>query len=123
MAWVRSVPTNKKIFIGGDFNGHLCSTNAGYELTRGGFGYGSRNQEGEDTLDFVVANTFFGMRDSHLVTLSGGNRSSQIDFVRTRRQDKQACLDCKVIPGENVVPQHNLVVADFRFRISTHRDK
>jgi hypothetical protein len=43
--------------------------------------------------------------------------------VLIRREDNQACLDCKVIPGESVVPQHNLVVADFRFRISTHRVK
>jgi hypothetical protein len=28
-----------------------------------------------------------------------------------------------VIPGESVVPQHNLVVAGFHFRIRTHRDK
>ena len=125
---VRAVPTNEKLFIGGDLNGHVGSTNAGYELAHGGFGYGSRNQ-GEDILDFVVAynlviaNTFFRKRDSHLVTFSSGHRSSQIDFVLTRREDKQACLDCKVIPGESVVPQHNLVVADFRFRISTHRVK
>jgi hypothetical protein len=57
------------------------------------------------------------------VTFSGGHRSSQIDFVLTTRKYKQACLDCKVIPGESVVPQHNLVVANFRFWIRTHRDK
>jgi hypothetical protein len=28
-----------------------------------------------------------------------------------------------VIPEECVVPQHKLVVADFRFRVRTHRDK
>jgi hypothetical protein len=28
-----------------------------------------------------------------------------------------AYLDCKVIPGECVVPQHKLVVADFRFQV------
>ena len=106
---VRAVPTNEKLFIGGDLNGHVGSTNAGYELAHGGFGYGSRNQ-GEDILDFVVAynlviaNTFFRKRDSHLVTFSSGHRSSQIDFVLTRREDKQACLDCKVIPGESIVP-------------------
>ncbi|AQK42962.1 hypothetical protein ZEAMMB73_Zm00001d025104 [Zea mays] len=126
---VRAVPTNEKLFIDGDLNGHVGSTNVGYELAHGGFGYGSRNQEGEDILDFavaynlVIANTFFRKRDSHLVTFSSDHRSSQIDFVLTRREDKQACLDCKVIPGESVVPQHNLVVADFRFRISTHRVK
>jgi hypothetical protein len=89
--------------------------------------YGNRNQ-GENILDFVVAynlviaNTFFRKRDSHLVTFSSGHRSSQIDFVLTRREDKQACLDCKVIPRESVVSQHNLVV-DFCFRTRTHRDK
>jgi hypothetical protein len=126
---VRMVPTNEKLFIGGDLNGHVGSTNVGYELAHGGFGYGSRNQEGEDILDFVVAynlviaNTFFKKRHSHLVTFSSGHHSSQIDFVLTRREDKQACLDCKVIPGESVVPQHNLVVADFCFWISNHRVK
>jgi hypothetical protein len=78
---VRAVPTNEKLFIGGDLNGHLGSTNAGYELAHGGE-YGSRNQEGDDILDFdvaynlVIANTFFRKRDSHLVTFSGGHRSS-----------------------------------------------
>jgi hypothetical protein len=61
---VRAVPTNEKLFIGGDLNGHVGSTNVGYELAHGGFRYDSRNQ-GEDILDFVVsynlviANTFF----------------------------------------------------------------
>ena len=77
---VRAVPTNGKLFIG-DLNDHVGSTNAGYELAYGGFGYGSRNQ-GENILDFVVAyklviaNTFFRKRDSHLVTFRNGHRSS-----------------------------------------------
>ena len=38
---------------------------SGFEVVHGGFGYGSRNQEGEEVLDFAVAfdlmiaNTFF----------------------------------------------------------------
>jgi hypothetical protein len=61
---VRAVPTNEKVFIGGDINGHVGSTNAGYEMAHGGFRYDSRNQ-GEYILDFAVAynlvicNTFF----------------------------------------------------------------
>ena len=46
-----------------------------------------------------------------------------IDFILARREDKRDCLDCKVIPGECVVPQHKLVVADFRLRVRVHRDK
>ena len=30
---------------------------------------------------------------------------------------------CASFPGECVVPQHKLVVADFRFRVRVHRDK
>jgi hypothetical protein len=35
-AMVRAVPTNEKLFIGGYLNGHVCSTNVGYELAHGG---------------------------------------------------------------------------------------
>jgi hypothetical protein len=44
----------------------------------GGFGYVSRNQEGESILNFVlaydliIANTLFRKRVSHLVTFSSG---------------------------------------------------
>jgi hypothetical protein len=78
---VRAVPTNEKLFIGGNLDGHVGSTNARYELAHEGFGYDSRN-EGEDILDFVVAynlvigNTFFRKRDSHLVTFNSGHRAS-----------------------------------------------
>ena len=92
-----------------------------FEAVHGGFGYGSRNQEGEEVLDFAVAfnlmiaNTFFRKRESHLVTFSSGQHSNQIDFVLARRKDKRACLGCKVIPGECVVSQYKLLVVDFHF--------
>jgi hypothetical protein len=125
---VSTVPISEKLFIGGDLNGHVGATNVGYERVHGGFEYGSRN-EGEDVLNFAVAydlllaNTLFRKRESHLVTFLSGQYSSQIDFILARREDRRACLDCKVIPGECVVPQHKLVVADFRFRVRAHRDK
>ena len=67
---VRAVPSSEKLFIGGDLNGHVGSTSAGFEVAHGGFGYGSRNQKGEDVLDFAtafdltIANTFFRKRVS-----------------------------------------------------------
>jgi hypothetical protein len=118
---IRVVPSSEKLFIGGDLNGHVGTTSAVFEAVHGGFGYDSRNQEGEEVLEFVVAfnlmiaNTFFRKRESHLVTFSSGQHSSQIDFVLTRRKDKRACLGCKVVPGECVVSQHKLLVADFCF--------
>ena len=70
---VRAVSSIKKLFIGGDLNGHV-----GFEVVHGSFGYGSRNQEGEEVLDFAIAfdlmitNTFFHKRQSHLMTFSSG---------------------------------------------------
>ncbi|XP_071678534.1 uncharacterized protein [Lolium perenne] len=126
---VRGVPSGKKLFIGRDLNGHAGTSNISFDGVHGGFGYGIRNQEGEDVLSFslvydmIVANTLFKKRESHLVTLSGGHHSSQIDFILSMREDMSVCLDCKVIPGESVVHQHKLVVTNFRFRLRVQRDK
>jgi hypothetical protein len=120
-ALVTSVPISEKLFIGGDLNGHVGSTRVGFIGVNRGFGYGSRNQEGEGILNFalaydlIVANTLFRKRVSHLVTFSSGQHCSQINFILARREDRHACLDCKVVPGKCVVPQHKLVIADFRF--------
>jgi hypothetical protein len=89
---VRGVPSGEKLFIGGDLNGHVGTSNIGFEGVHGGFGYGIRNQEREDVLSFalaydmIVANTFFKKRESHLVTFSSGHHSSQIDFILSRRE-------------------------------------
>jgi hypothetical protein len=105
-ALVSSVPISEKLFIGGDLNRHVCSTRVGFDGVHRGFGYGSRNQEGEGILNFalgydlIVANTLFRKRVSHLVTFSNGQHCSQIDSILARREDRHVCLDCKVIPGE-----------------------
>ena len=124
---VSTVSTCEKLFIGGDLNGHVGATNVGFERVHVGFGYGSTSQEGEDVLNFALAydllivNTVF-KRESHLVTFRSGQHSSQIDFILARRENRRDCLDCKVIPGECVVPQHKLVVVDFRLQVRVHRD-
>ncbi|AQK55117.1 hypothetical protein ZEAMMB73_Zm00001d051783 [Zea mays] len=126
---VSSVPVGEKLFIGGDLNGHVGTSSTSFEGVHGGFGFGTRNQEGEEILNFAlaydmfIANTFFRKRKSHLVTFSSGQHTSQIDFVLLRKEDRHAYLDCKVIPGECVVSQHKLVVADFHFKIRLQRNK
>jgi hypothetical protein len=117
------MPISEKLFIGGDLNGHVCSTRVGFDGVHGSFGYGSWNQQGVGILNFALAydlfvvNTLFRKRVSHLVTFSSGQHCSQIDFILVRREDRHACLDYKVIPGECVMSQHKLVVANFRFRV------
>jgi hypothetical protein len=126
---VSSVPISEKLFIVGDPNGHIGSTRVGFDGVHEDFGYESRNQEGDDILNFVlaydliIANTLFEKRVSHLVIFSSGQHCSQINFILMRRDDMHACLDYKVIPGECVVPQHKLVVADFCFWVRLQRSK
>jgi hypothetical protein len=128
-ALVSSMTISKKLFIGGDINRHVGSSRVGFDEVHMGFGYESRNQEGEGILNFtlaydlIVANTIFRKRVSHLVTFNSGQHCSQIDFILTRREDMHACLDCKVIPGKCVMPQHKLVVADFCFQFRLQRSK
>ncbi|XP_075107061.1 uncharacterized protein LOC142180040 [Nicotiana tabacum] len=42
---VRQVPPTEKLFIGGDFNGHIRSTAGGYGEVHGGFDFGERKEE------------------------------------------------------------------------------
>jgi hypothetical protein len=76
------VPIYKKFFIGGELNDRVGCTRVGFDGVHEGFGYGSRNQEGEGILNFAlaydlfVANTLFRKRVSHLVTFSSSQHCS-----------------------------------------------
>ena len=52
---IQSIPQTEKLFIGGDFNGHIGRRGDGYETIHGGFGYGERNSGRVSILDFAVA--------------------------------------------------------------------
>jgi hypothetical protein len=62
---ISSVSISEKLFIGRDLNGHIGSTRVGFDKVHEGFRYGSRNQEDDGILNFVlaydliVANTLF----------------------------------------------------------------
>nr|GFC68788.1 cleavage/polyadenylation specificity factor, 25kDa subunit [Tanacetum cinerariifolium] len=82
---VRECPSNQRLIIGGDLNGHIGAD--GYAGVHGGFGYGVRNDEGRAILEFatahdlVVANSFFKKSDTHLITFQSAGHNTQIDFV------------------------------------------
>jgi hypothetical protein len=49
------VPISKKLFIGGELNGYVGSNRVCFDEVHRGFRYGSRNQEGDGILNFVIA--------------------------------------------------------------------
>nr|XP_009779192.1 PREDICTED: uncharacterized protein LOC104228424 [Nicotiana sylvestris] len=52
---VRRVPPAEKLFIEGDFKGHIGVSAGGYGEVHGGFGVGERNGGGTTLLDFAKA--------------------------------------------------------------------
>ncbi|XP_019238925.1 PREDICTED: craniofacial development protein 2-like [Nicotiana attenuata] len=120
---VRSIPPAERLFIGGDFNGHIGSSAGGYTEVHGGFGFGERNGGGTSLLDFakafelVIANSSFPKREEHLVTFQSSVAKTQIDYLLLRRYDRRLCEDCNVISGETLATQHRLLVADIGIMI------
>ena len=117
---VSGLPESEMLFPCGDWNGHIGNSANGFEGAHGGFGYGDRNVDGERLLEFAVANnlaignSFFCKRDSHLITYESGSNKSMIDFILLRRRDLKLVTDVKVIPSEEIVPQHKLLVCDLK---------
>ncbi|XP_070036385.1 uncharacterized protein [Nicotiana tomentosiformis] len=115
---VRQVSPAEKLFIGGDFNGHIGSTTGGYGEVHRGFVFGERNGRGTSLLDFtkafglVIVNSSFRKREAHLVTFQNAVAKIQIDYLLIRRCDRGLYKDCKVIPGDILATQHRLLVMD-----------
>ena len=124
---VQGIPVGERLFIGGDFNGHVGGHKQGYEKVHGGFGFGDLNEGGRRILDFAVAfdlivgNTLYKKREEHLITFKSGANRSQIDYFLARGADRLLCKDCKVIPGECLVTQHRLLVLDICLKGNNRR--
>ncbi|XP_070013956.1 uncharacterized protein [Nicotiana sylvestris] len=95
---VHSILHFEKLFIGGDFNGHIEANARGYDGVHGGYGFGVRNDECTSLLDFanafdlVIATSSFSKREEHLV-----------------------------IPSENLTTQHRLLVIDLEIKRSRRK--
>ncbi|XP_009789628.1 uncharacterized protein [Nicotiana sylvestris] len=119
---VRGIMHTDKIFIGGDFNGHIRETVRDYDDVHGGFGFGVKNDGDTSLLDFsraldlALANSYFHKREDHLVTFQSAVVKTHIDYLLCRKRDRGLCTDCKVIPSEWLLTQHRLLVMDLEIK-------
>jgi len=73
--------------LAGDMNGHVASSNAGYDGMHGGFRYGDGNADGFRILEFanwlnlVICNTLFMKQESQLLTYAAGPVKSMVDYI------------------------------------------
>ena len=114
-----AIPPSERLFLLGDWNGHVGASPHGFEGVHGGHGFGHPNPAGDRVLqlalahNLLVGNTLFIKRDSHLVTFSSGGNQTQVDY-RFRKNFRRSVKDVKVICSEEVVRQHWLLVRDFK---------
>ena len=107
----------RKIWIGGDLNGHAVEGSKGNEECMGNCGMGIRNEEGERIISFakagslVIVNSYFMKEINKPITYSSSQDKTHIDYLMFRRSDLKSVEDCKVIPGDYVAKQHRPVVA------------
>ena len=100
-----NISRDEKVFIGGDFNGHIGKEADSYKSVHGGFGLGVRNESGEQLLHFplahnlVIANSIFRKKEENLITYNSGGHTTQIDYALVRRNDRVSCRNSKVILG------------------------
>ena len=119
------IPRSEFLMPCGDWNGHVGRAGTEYREVHGGMGYGRSEPDvdGERILEYALAfdlllgNTCFKKRDSHLITYRSGNAAMQIDFSLFPREMRKIVTDVKVIPGEEVALQPQLLVCDMKLDV------
>ena len=107
------IPLNEMVVFAGDMNGHIGSSNVGYDGTHGSYGYGSRNADGSRILEFadglnlVICNTLFTKQEAKLVTYVAGPVKSTVDYIMVRQEEKPRLATSRLFQVRNVCQSIN----------------
>jgi len=118
---VSCIPQNEMVVLAGDMNRHFGSSNVSYDGTHDGFRYGDRNADGSRILEFadglklVICINLLMKQESQLMTYAAGSFKSTVDYIIVRQEDKAKVRNVKVIPNEECVSKHKLLVMDMQF--------
>lgn len=117
-AHIVSIPLEEYLFLGSNLNGHVGLLSDSYEQVHGSHSHGGCSDNGARILNFVevanlfIANTFFKKWLSHLITYSSSNYKTQIDFWLMWQHNFKLVKNMKVIPSNNLAPQHWPLILD-----------
>jgi len=97
------VHRNEMVMLAGDRNGHVGSSNVGYDGMHGSFGYGDQNADGSRIIEFadginlVICNALFMKQESQMVTYAAGPVKSMVDYIIVWQEDKAKVCDVRII--------------------------
>jgi len=126
---VSCIPQNEIIVLAGGMNGHVGSNNVGYDGAHSGYGIGAKNADGSRILEFadglnlVLCNTLFMKQESKLVTYVADSAKSTVDYIMVRQGDRVKVGNVKVIPNEECVPKHKLLLINMWFNKTKRQHK
>ena len=116
-----------EVLVDGNFNGHVGSDIGGFGEVHGGFGIGQINDIGIRLLDWAVGkglclmNTCFQKRKSRCITFRSGETETMIDYILVNNKYRSSVKDVKVIPGEDLVSKHCLLLMDMVLKTKVRR--
>ncbi|KAI5095782.1 hypothetical protein C0J45_14212 [Silurus meridionalis] len=116
-----------KVVIGADFIGYVGEGNRGDEEVIGRYGFKQRNVEGQMVVDFAkrmemaVVNTYFRRKEDNRVTYKSGGKCTKVDYILCRRCNLKEIGDCKVLAGDSVARQHQMVVCRMALEVKKKR--
>ena len=123
---IDKVVSTEKVLVGGDFNGHVGSDMSGIGEVHGDFGIGQINDRGIRLFDWAVGkglhlmNTCFQKRKSRLISFRLGETETTIDYILVN--NRSSVKDVRVIPGEEIVSQHCILLMDIVFKKKVRRN-
>ena len=119
------IPGSKFLILCRDWNCYVGCVGTGYREAHGGMRYGRPQPDVEDegileyalAFDLLLGNRRFKERNRHLIRYKSGNAATQIDFILFHMTMHKLVTDVKVIPGEEVALQLQLLVCDMKIDV------
>jgi hypothetical protein len=119
--------TSKKdiLIITGDWNAKVGDNNAGWESAMGKHGYGTKNERGEQLLEFAtshnlfICNRKFQQKPNRKWTWESpdGIHTYMIDLIIIQQRWKSSVINCRTFQGADINSDHSLVLCNIKLKL------
>ena len=126
---MEEIPRHDMIYIIGDMNAKVGSSNDGHERSMGNHGVGRRNENGEKLLEFCdthgmcIGGTIFPHRKIHKTTWLSpdGKTENQIDHCIIQGKWRRSLMDVRVMRGADIGSDHQLLLSIVKIKLNRTR--